>query len=136
MISNRRLLLLFLSALAAICGPSRSKGDETKTLVVMIDHSSTGFTYRVDGKNTTADFLTYLDKHKSDWPSEKTKVIVLVHEQTTLAMINNSRGMIMKAGYEPPRVFHFNSDKRLMVEITYLPGVPFSAKGQINRNDR
>ena len=89
MIRNRRLFFLFLSALAVFCGPSRSKGDEAKTLVVMIDHSSTGFTYRVDGKTTTADFLTYLDTHKSDWASEKTKVIVLVHEQTTLAMINN-----------------------------------------------
>jgi hypothetical protein len=96
----------------------------------MIDHSSRGFVYRVgDSHLASADFLTYLNERKTDWPSGKTKVVLLVHEQATLAMINNSRGMIIKAGYEPPRVFHFNSHKRLMVEITFLPGVPFSVKG-------
>lgn len=129
MISRRLKVILIVSAMAAIWAPVKSKADEMKTLVVLIDHGSGGFTYRVDGNDTGADFLTYLDKHKSDWPSEKTKVILLVHERATLAMINNSRGMIIKAGYEPPRVFHFNSDKRLMVEITFLPGVQFSSKG-------
>jgi len=109
--------------------PSQCKSDETNVLVVMIDHGSSGFIYSVGGKDASADFLTYLDKHKSDWPSVKTKVILLVHEQANLAMINNSRGMIIKAGYEPPRVFHFNNDKRTLVEITFMPAVPFSAKG-------
>jgi hypothetical protein len=44
-------------------------------------------------------------------------------------MINNSWGMIIKAGYEPPRVFHFSDDKRLMVELTFLPAEPFSQNG-------
>ncbi len=129
MISRGLLLSLALVALTTFWAPTRCKGEEIRTLVVLIDHDSRGFNYHVDGKDTSADFLTYLDQHKSDWPSGKTKVILIVHEQATLAMINNSRGMIIKAGYEPPRVFHFNKDKRLMVEITFLPGVPFSVKG-------
>lgn len=108
---------------------SQCKSDETKTLVVMIDHGSSGFIYRIDGKPATADLLTFLDKQKPDWPSSKTKVVLLVHEQATLAMINNSRGMIIKAGFEPPRVFHFSGDKRLMVELTFLPAVAFSRSG-------
>lgn len=129
MTSQRLLLSLIAIALVAILAPTRTKGDETKTLVVMIDHDSRGFSYRVDGKATSPDFLTYLDVHKADWPSEKTKVVLLVHEKVTLALLNNSRGMIIKAGYEAPRVFHFNSDKRLMVEISFLPAVAFSPKG-------
>ncbi len=129
MTSRRLVLFLTVLALAVVWVPTRCKGEEIRTLVVLIDHDSRGFIYRVDGKDTSADFLTYLDQHKSNWPSGKTKAILLVHEQTTLAMINNSRGMIIKAGYEPPRVFQFNKDKRLMVEITFLPGVPFSVKG-------
>ena len=126
---SARVLFLLLSITAVTMVPSQCRSDETKVLVVMIDHASSGFIYRVDGKDTRADFLTYLDNHKSDWPSGKTKVILLVHEQANLAMINNSRGMIIKAGYEPPRVFHFNRDKRAMVEITFMSAVPFSAKG-------
>jgi hypothetical protein len=128
-ISKRLRLILIAIALVAIWTSVPCEADETKTLILIIDHDSRGFTYRVDGNNTGAEFLNYLEKHKSDWPSEKTKVILLVHEQATLAMIDNSRGMIIKAGYEPPRVFHFNKDKRLMVEITFLPGITFSAKG-------
>jgi len=100
-ISRGFLLLLALSALTTFWVPSRCKGQEIRTLVVLIDHDCRGFTYHVDGKDTRADFLTYLGEHKSDWPSGKTKVTLLVHEQATLAMINNSRGMIIKAGYEP-----------------------------------
>jgi hypothetical protein len=118
-----------LIAVLSVWNPVRCKAEEVKTLVLVIDRDSKTFTYRVDGKDTSADFLTYLDAHKSEWPSGKTRVILLVHERASLAMINNSRGMIMKAGYEPPRVFQFNKDKRLMVEITFLPGVPFSEKG-------
>lgn len=110
--------------------PHQAKGGEdTAVLVILIDHQLSGFTYSVDGKDASADLLTYLDKHQSNWPSAKTKVVLLVHEQASLAMVNNWRGMIIKAGYEPPRVFEFNKDKRLMVEIAFLSGVPFSVKG-------
>jgi hypothetical protein len=98
----------------------------------MIDHNSSGFIYRVDGKPATSNFLTYLAKRKSDWPSGETKVVLLVHERATLAMINNSRGMIIKAGYEQPRVFHFGGDKRLMVELTFSPAVAFSQSGAVS----
>lgn len=132
MFSHRLWLWLSMSVVSAI-GPALCQSQETKTLVVMIDHDSTGFIYRVAGKSTSPDLLTYLNEHISEWPTDKTRVILLVHEQVTLAMINNSRGMIMKAGFEPPRVFHFNDDKRTMVEITFLRAVPYSAKGQTPR---
>jgi hypothetical protein len=123
------LFLSLVFAVAATCIPSPASGDEGSTLVVMIDHSASGFAYRVSGRDAGPDFLTYLNKHYAEFPPGKTKVILLVHQQATLAVINNSRGMIMKAGYEQPRVFQFNDDKRAMIEITFLPAVPFSAKG-------
>jgi hypothetical protein len=122
---RRLILITVVSTLAS----SQCKSDETKTLIVMIDHGSSGFIYHIGGKPATADLLTFLDQQKPDWPSRKTKVVLLVHERVSLAMINNSRGMIIKAGYEPPRVFHFSSDERLMVELTFLPAVPFSQNG-------
>jgi hypothetical protein len=110
--------------------PPLGKSDETKTIVIMIDHNSSGgFLYRVDGRAASADFLTFLNQHQTEWPSGKTKVILLVHDQASLAMINNSVGMIVKAGYEPPRVFYFRSDRRAMVELAFLSAVPFSQSG-------
>jgi hypothetical protein len=124
-----RLFLCLAIAIAAICTPGPCPGDETSTLVVMIDHNADGFTYRVAGRDTGADFLTYLNRHEAEFPPPKTRVILVVHEKATLAIMNNSRGMIIKAGYEPPRVFQFNDDRRAMIEISFLPAVPFSTKG-------
>jgi hypothetical protein len=127
----RNMLAVVLCTVVTLGVPFPCPSAETKVLVIMIDHGSSGFVYRVNGKVTTADLLTFLDEHKPDWPSDKTKVVLLVHERVTLKMINNSRGMIIKAGYEPPRVFYYGNDKRSMLELTFSPEVPFSQIGEV-----
>jgi len=122
------LLLLVLTVMVSLTTLAAG-GDETKNLVVMIDHNPRGFSYTIDGKESGPDFLTYLNEHGSAWPAPQTKVVLLVHERASLAMVNNSRGMIIKAGYEPPRVFQFSNDKRGMIELTFLPAIPFSVRG-------
>jgi hypothetical protein len=128
-VTSFRTVWILLLCIGTVLGPLPSKSDETKTLVIMIDHSPTGFVYLVDKHPASADFLTFLNKHLSEWPQEKTKVVLLAHEQVTVAQINNTRGMIIKAGYEPPRVFYYGSDHRAMVELTFSPAVPFSQGG-------
>jgi hypothetical protein len=109
--------------------PLPSRSDEVKALVIVIDHSSTGFVYLVDKRPASADFLTFINRHLSEWPQEKTRVVLLAHEQASVAMINNARGMIIKAGYQPPRVFYYGSDHQAMVEISFSPAVPYSQGG-------
>jgi len=132
--SSRFVFLGFLVVfIAHIVAPLPSEGDQVKSLVVLIDHDAQGFHYRVDGKSTSSDLLTSLSAYKQNWPTDKTKVILLVHDRTSLSMIDNSRGMIEKSGYEPPRVFYFNGYRRAMVELTFSKAVPFSQDGDLPR---
>jgi hypothetical protein len=58
----------------------------------------------------------------------------VVHDNVTIAEVNNMIGILSKAGYaEPPRVFVFDSNKIAMAELnfTYSPRVPFSAVGDV-----
>jgi hypothetical protein len=120
------LLLIFIGHFIS---PAPCRADQAQTLVVLIDHDPKGFHYRVAGKPVSADLLTALRRSKPDWPTGNTKVILIVHDRSSLSLIDNSRGIIEKAGYEPPRVFYFDDNKRAMVELSFSAAIPFSEKG-------
>jgi len=67
---------------------------------------------------------------KLKWPKPAPRIYLLVHEKASLAAVDDVRGLITKAGYESPRVFYFDSNKRLMLELIYRSAVPFSASGE------
>ena len=97
----------------------------------MIDHEAHGFTYTINFEKAT-DLLLALSKKHTETP--EAKVILLVHNEVTLAMLNNMIGILSKAGYiGPPRVFVFDSYKHAMNELnfTYSPKIPFSPAGNV-----
>jgi hypothetical protein len=95
----------------------------------MIDHGPHGFVYTMNSEKVDGLLLT-LSKRR-DGPN--TEVILLVNNKVTLAMVNNTIGILSKAGYVAPRVFVFDSSKTAMNELnfTYSPRIPFSPAGDI-----
>jgi len=56
-------------------------------------------------------------------------VVVLVHEENSLAFVLNLRGIIDKVGFLRVRYFYFGSDRKKMAEISFEhPAVSFSLK--------
>jgi len=119
-------VLVFAATLALT-----KRGEESSHIVVMIDHDSHGFVYTINS-DKVKDMLRALSERRK-WPSPEPEVILLVHKEATLAMVNNMIGILSKAGYEAPRVFVFDSYKNAMNELnfTYSPRVPFSVAGDV-----
>lgn len=63
----------------------------------------------------------------------KAEGILLVHNKVTLGMLNDTLGILSKAGHVAPRVFGFDSHRDAMNELnfTYSPRIPFSAAGGV-----
>lgn len=121
-------VLLFFVVTAAL----GNQADKPKPVVVMIDHTSSGFIYWVNSERPK-DILLALGKLNGRL-SPQPEVILLVHRQASLFMVNNMIGILSKAGFvEAPRVFVFDSHKDVMNELnfTYSPRVPFSAEGDV-----
>ena len=99
------------------------------TVIVVADVAHNRPAYKVNSSPVSyLDLLDRLSSVRAKWPAVPPKVILLAHEQLTLSQIDALRGIISKAGYERPRVFYFGKDKRLMIELTYSPAIPFSEK--------
>jgi len=100
----------------------------------MIDHDSNGFVYTMNSEKVTVkDLLLTLSEHRNEHLPEP-EIILLVHKEVTLAMVNNMFGILSKAGYAAaPRVFVFDSYKQAMNELnfTYSPRIPFSTVGDV-----
>ncbi len=131
--TTRRLLLstlfcvLFLATTLAVA----KRGGSSDRLVVMIDHDSRGFKYTINSEKVSDLLLALSQRRKGQAEPE---VVMLVHHETTIAMVNNVIGILSKAGYEAaPRTFIFDSYKKAMNEVnfTYSPRIAFSAKGDV-----
>jgi hypothetical protein len=109
-------------------------GEKSDHIVLMIDHDSNGFVYTMNSEKVTVkDLLLTLSEHRNEHLPEP-EIILLVHKEVTLAMVNNMFGILSKAGYAAaPRVFVFDSYKLAMNELnfTYSPRIPFSAAGDV-----
>jgi hypothetical protein len=103
-----------------------------KTVVVILDKTTAGFVYTVDGiKTPLPAMLTRLaEKIHGLPPPPNAEVRLLVTEEANLGMIDNFRGIASKAGYSSTRVFYFRPDKRYMFELT-SNAVPFSSTGKL-----
>jgi len=121
------LVLVSASAFASL-------GEKSDHIVLMIDHDSHGFVYTMNSEKVTVkDLLLTLSEHRNEHLPEP-EVILLVHKEVTLTMVNNVFGILKKAGYAAaPRVFVFDSYKQAMNELnfTYSPRIPFSAVGDV-----
>ncbi len=109
-------------------------GKKSDHIVLMIDHDSNGFVYTMNSEKVTVkDLLLTLSEHRNEHLPEP-EIILLVHKEVTLAMVNNMFGILSKAGYAAaPRVFVFDSYKQAMNELnfTYSPRIPFSTVGDV-----
>jgi hypothetical protein len=126
--SSALFCILVLVSTLAFANP----GEKSDHIVLMIDHDSHGFVYTMNSEKVTVkDLLLTLSEYRNGRLPEP-GVILLVHKEVTLAMVNNMFGILSKAGYAAaPRVFVFDSYKQAMNELnfTYSPRIPFSAVG-------
>jgi len=98
-------------------------------VVVMLDRGASGFVYKVNSRVVSKELLLTLSKMRRARRDDDGTL--LVHEDAPLATVINALGVMQKAGYEHPRVFYFDRNKRGMSELTFSAGVPFSPTGQL-----
>jgi hypothetical protein len=125
-ISKRALLASLLSMSALLFAPGMGYAETQQPVVVMVDHTPTGFVYDVDSKLAKQGLLWTLSNTKR----ENSNSVLLVSEDASISMVNNVRGIMAKAGYANPQTFYFGRDKKWMAELNFSNVVPFSAQGQ------
>ncbi|HET7440591.1 MAG TPA: hypothetical protein VFJ47_04755 [Terriglobales bacterium] len=120
-----RCILVCLVALDLF--PTASQAQDSTGIVIVLDVANQKASYKVNSQSVAyRDLLDHLSEQKRKWPAAAPRVTLLASEDATLAQIDAVRGIIVKAGYEWPRVYYFGKNKRLMIELTYSRGIPFS----------
>jgi hypothetical protein len=115
--------VLLIACTVSICASGESTGLSDKTAVVMIDKKPSGFVNMVNSQVPSKGlFKALIDLHASG----VSRVAVMVHEDATLKMVTDLKGLLSKAGFLPVRVFYFGKDKDWMQEIDYSPSNLFS----------
>ena len=128
--TKTRLLLLILCCLIGFAFAAHARQGETpKPVVVMIDHDTSGFVYKINSPPVPVNkgllyTLTFIKAPHSG-------SVLLVHEDAKISMLTDVLGIMNKAGYVGPRIFYFSRGKDRMAELTLSRVVPFSANGEI-----
>jgi hypothetical protein len=124
--------ILFCILALAVTIASAKPSDKSRHIVLMIDHDTHGFIYTMNSERVQ-NFLLPLSRILQA-PGPEPEVILLVHKKATFAMVNDTIGIMSKAGYvAPPRIFVFDSYKNTMNELnyTYSAKIPFSLTGDV-----
>ena len=111
---------------------SAKLGEKPRHVVLMIDHDTHGFIYTINSERVQ-NFLLPLSESLQG-PGPEPEVILLLHKKATFEMVNDTIGIMSKAGYVAlPRIFVFDSYKNAMNELnyTYSAKIPFSPTGDV-----
>jgi hypothetical protein len=127
----RLLTTVSLSAIVVVV-PFLAVGhsQERDRVVVLVDRGSKGFTFTLGSTPVAlSDLLVRLAEKRGPLSRPAPEGIVIVHEDATFSLADDVRATFSAAGYDWPRVFYFGRHKRLMLELTYTDGIPFSPDG-------
>jgi hypothetical protein len=120
------IVVVFLMGLMA---PALS--GEKRAHMLVADYVNHNFAYTVDGHvpDPKDGLLLALSRARETDPSPHPAITILVHERARLSDVYNLIGIVIKADYASYRVFTFESDKKVMTELTFASAVPFAASG-------
>jgi biopolymer transport protein ExbD len=136
-VSSRARFGISLLVVVLIGLTRQALSEDQKQHLLVVDYPKTGLVYTVDGRvpSEKEGLLLALSRARSNDPAPDAEIVVLVDERVTFSDVYNLSGIVVKAGYSAYRVFTFDGDKKIMIEVKYAPPVPFSATGSIPERD-
>jgi len=134
-VNNSRRTFISLVILACILPMAlhASQSGTAVAAVLTIDKTNTGPIYSINGKQIDKNkgLLLSLSEVRDADPSKDPELILMVSEQTRFADVTDVMGIAGKARYFNFRVLIFDKQKRVLYELTYSKGMPFSGSGAV-----